>query len=250
MPDKVRLLAGINRNQLFLGRTPRLCNDYVVAHEMGHNVGLLADEYTEYQETYRGSETAARNVTLLNDPRTIPWRHLIPAGKEIPSVPGSSGVGLFEGARYYTGGVYRPTEYCMMVSGNRYCPVCTVEVEARLSDITGVIPDIMPFSMAAGKPTLYPQFTWEPLPGVSHYQLEVERSQDHALVASYDVYDTSFTLPFALENGSNYRWRIQPASASKLGNWSSWGDFHAVQAVPVFIGLFAQIASGGPPRPF
>ena len=70
------------------GDMPTLCNDYVVAHEMGHNVGLLADEYTEYQETYRGAESAARNVTSLTDWRHIPWSYLISPGKEIPSIPG------------------------------------------------------------------------------------------------------------------------------------------------------------------
>ena len=57
----------------------------------------------------------------------------------------------------------------MMVSGNRYCPVCTAEIEVRLRDITGVIPEAHPSAPAANVGCLYPEFRWEPLTGVSHY---------------------------------------------------------------------------------
>ena len=227
------------------GEVPTLCNDYVVAHEMGHNVGLVADEYTEYQETYWGVESAARNVTSLTDWRHIPWNYLITPGKEIPSIPGSGGIGLFEGAGYYTGGKYRPTEYCMMVSGNRYCPVCTAEIEVRLRDITGVVPEAHPIAPAAGVGCLYPEFRWEPLNGVSHYLLEIETADGAQLVAAFDVYGTSFVLPFALTAGKEYRWRLRPASAGRYGTWSAWVPFLPAQAEPVFTGVFPQIAAGG-----
>jgi hypothetical protein len=227
------------------GDVPTLCNDYVVAHEMGHNVGLLADEYTEYQETYRGAESASRNVTSLTDWSHIPWRYFISPGKEIPSIPGSGGVGLFEGAGYYTGGKYRPTEFCMMVSGNRYCPVCTAEIEVRLRDITGVIPEAHPSAPRANVGCLYPEFRWEPLTGVSHYLLEIETADGAQLVASYDVYDTSFILPFALAGNTDYRWRLRPASPGRWGAWSAWVPFRPVNTEPVFTGVFPQIAAGG-----
>ena len=227
------------------GDMPSLGNDYVVAHEMGHNVGLLADEYTEYQETYRGPESAARNITSVPDPRCIPWLQLIAPGKEIPSVPGSSGVGLYEGAGYYTGGRYRPTEFCMMVSGNRYCPVCTEEIEVRLRDITAVVPDAKPRAPVSIVASLYPEFGWESQEGVSHYVLEVEKADGSQLVASYDVYHTAFILPFALTGNTEYRWRIRPASAGRYGAWSSWVYFKPQSPTPMFTGVFAQIAAGG-----
>jgi hypothetical protein len=227
------------------GDVPSLCNDYVVAHEMGHNVGLLADEYMEYQETYKGMESAARNVTSLIDWRHIPWKYLISPGKEIPSIPGSGGVGLFEGAGYYTGGRYRPTEHCMMVSGNRYCPVCTAEIEIRLRDITGVVPEAHLSAPMANVGCLYPEFRWEPLTGVSHYLLEIETADGTQLVASYDIYDTTFVLPFALTGNTEYRWRLRPASPGRFGAWSAWVNFRPLNAEPVFTGVFPQIAAGG-----
>jgi len=56
------------------GDISTLCNDYVVAHEMGHNVGRLADEYTEYQEFYAAPRV--RRGTSL------PWwtRGIFPGG--------------------------------------------------------------------------------------------------------------------------------------------------------------------------
>ncbi len=227
------------------GDISTLNNDYVVAHEMGHNVGLLADEYTEYEETYKGVESAARNITSLTDVNRIPWRHLISPGKEIPSQPGSHGVGLYEGAGYYTGGRYRPTEYCMMVSGNRYCPVCTAEIEIRLSDITGVVADALPESPVAEVHGLYPQFIWAPSPGASHYYLELETADGSQLLAAYDVYDRQFLLPFALTAGTDYRWRLRPATPSRSGNWTPWIYFRPHAEAPAFVGVFAQIATGG-----
>ena len=229
----------------FGGDISTLCNDYVVAHEMGHNVGLLADEYTEYQYNYVGSESASRNMTSLSDPALIPWRYLLWPGKEIPSIAGSRGIGLFEGAGYYTGGRYRPTDYCMMVSGNRYCPVCTEEIEIRLSEITGVVPDALPLAPAGGMNGLAPEFSWGRAEGVSHWLLEVERTESGQLVASYDVYNTSFSLPVALVNGWNYRWRLRPGSRGNWGTWSAWMNFLPQSANPVFMGFFAQIAAGG-----
>jgi len=230
------------------GEVPSLCNDYVVAHEMGHNVGLLADEYTEYQETYVGSESASRNVTSLTDIRYIPWKYLIPPEKEIPSVPGSGGIGLYEGAGYYTGGRYRPTEYCMMVSGNRYCPVCTVEIEARLTEITGVIPAARPLSPVSGAAGSSPEFKWEPLPGVPHYLLEIEKADGSEVAASYDIYDTAFVIPFSLKASEQYRWRIRPASASRWGGWSSWIYFRIESEItepPPQILYLPHLALGG-----
>jgi hypothetical protein len=227
------------------GEISTLCNDYVVAHEMGHNVGLLSDEYSEYQETYRGAESAARNITSLSDPRSIPWRTLIPAGKEIPSVAGSSGVGLYEGGAYYTGGRYRPTEYCMMVSGNRYCPVCTKEIEVRLNEITGVVPIARPVTPVSEVSGLFPAFQWEAVTGVSHSMLEVEKVDSGELVASYDLYGTTFTLPFALADRTDYRWRVKPGSRGSWGDWSSWINFRPLKTNPGFSGIFAQMAAGG-----
>jgi hypothetical protein len=201
-----------------------LSRHYVIAHELGHAIGGLADEYTEFDQTYSGAEVNSPNVTALTDPGRLPWKALLTAGKEIPSVPGSGGVGLFEGAQYVTGGMYRPTEHCMMVGGGRYCPVCTNALEIRLDDNGEQIPAAVPIAPIAATPTRYPTFTWQPLTGVSHYLFELERIAGAGLVASFDVYQTSVTLSFALTD-ADYRWRIRPGTPNRWGDWSSWVSF-------------------------
>jgi hypothetical protein len=202
-------------------------NNTPIAHEMGHNIGYLWDEYGGTQEAYSGAEHASPNVTALSDPARIPWKHLLTPGKEIPSVPGSGGVGLFEGGSYYNGGRYRPTDSCMMTSGERFCPVCTKAIKVRLADLTGLVPAATPRFPAGSIVTPYPEFGWEGLMGASHYLFELEKADGSGLMASYDIYDAGFTLPFALVQ-AGYRWRIRSGSSAAWSSWSSWMYFQLV----------------------
>jgi hypothetical protein len=193
---------------------------------MGHNVGGLADEYTSSTPTFTDAEVTAANVTALSTLDTIPWKLLVTPGKEIPSVPRSGGVGLFEGAQYVLGGKYRPTEYCMMAAGERYCPICTNELEIRIHDIGVPVPVATLVSPANAITGTTPTFTWQPQTGVSHYLLEVESASGGLLIASFDVYATSFTLASPLAPGT-YRWRLRAGSTTNWAEWSSWSAFTA-----------------------
>jgi len=203
-----------------------LCNDISFAHEMGHNVGGLADEYTLFAGTFTGAEISAANVTTLSTLDTIPWKHMVTPGKEIPSAPNSGGVGLFEGADYYPSGKYRPTTHCTMRMGLLFCPVCTNELEIRLHDIGVPVPVAAPLSPVNAVAGTAPTFTWQPQVGVSHYLLEVEGASGGELVASFDVYATSFTLASPLAPGA-YRWRLRGGSTTNWAEWSSWSAFTA-----------------------
>jgi hypothetical protein len=227
------------------GEYPALCNAYEIAHEMAHNLALVGDEYADLPGTYVGMEPSYPNVTTFRSWDRIPWRHLITPQKEIPSMPGSAGVGLYQGGGYYAGGYYRPTEHCMMVRGDRFCPVCTEQIEQRMMEVMGSIPDAVPRAPLQVYSGLYPEFLWDAVAGVSHYQLELEKADGSQLIASFDVYDTSFTLPFALAENNGYRWRIRAGSGSRWGNWSSWVNFTLQSSALAFTTLFAHIAAGG-----
>ncbi|UXI65816.1 M64 family metallopeptidase [Tahibacter amnicola] len=89
-----------------------------MSHEMGHFVGLLYDEYTEFP---RAANLAvpinAPNVTTNLRHGDVPWSSWLTPAQPLPSLVPSAGVGLFEGANYYQGGVYRPSFESTMRGG-------------------------------------------------------------------------------------------------------------------------------------
>ncbi|RPI23136.1 MAG: hypothetical protein EHM61_20465, partial [Acidobacteria bacterium] len=202
-----------------------LQNRVTVAHEAGHNPGRLADEYTEYQSNYVGNDLMRPNVTTLADPDLIPWRSFLTPGKEIPSVPGSSGIGLFEGANYYTGGCYKPAYNCTMVSGNRFCPVCEHALEVRLLKLTGKFPVAVPYGPSGPISTLRPIFRWQPQTGVSGWMIEIEPLDGKEVSQIYEVYATSFQPVSALAARTLHRWRLRAGAESSWGAWSEWVYF-------------------------
>ncbi|MEU2063754.1 M64 family metallopeptidase [Streptomyces sp. NPDC013455] len=81
------------------------------AHELGHSIGELADEY---QYPGHGAypwaeEPAAANLTLQRDPAAAKWHRW--AGTQDPT---GSAVGTYEGGGYYETGVHRPTGTSLM----------------------------------------------------------------------------------------------------------------------------------------
>ncbi|HEX7314812.1 MAG TPA: M64 family metallopeptidase [Pyrinomonadaceae bacterium] len=83
----------------------------LVLHESGHTFGLLADEYTSTPPPCsNASEPSEANVTRATARAAIKWNAwidpatTIPTSSTLPAVPG-----LYEGARYCTTGLYRPT---------------------------------------------------------------------------------------------------------------------------------------------
>ncbi len=84
----------------------------VVLHELGHSVGLLADEYggPPPPSCNNTVEPFQVNATRTTDRALIKWNHWIDASTPIPTVTASSGVpGLYQGAVYCDFGLYRPT---------------------------------------------------------------------------------------------------------------------------------------------
>ena len=83
----------------------------VVLHELGHTLGLLADEY-EFgpPACWTYSEPAAANVTIETDRSRIKWAQWISRDTPVPTLFGGDNVaGLYEGAEYCSSGKYRAT---------------------------------------------------------------------------------------------------------------------------------------------
>ncbi len=104
----------------------------VLAHEIGHSLAHLADEYS-----YEGNQPPCNqqqdckeaNTTVRNARDQIKWKDWIDAATPVPTPATQqygSVTGLFEGARYTPTGVYRPQLNCKMRDlGADYCSVCT-----------------------------------------------------------------------------------------------------------------------------
>jgi IgA peptidase M64/VCBS repeat protein len=125
----------------------------VMAHEFGHGVGGLADEYCTTR-TYSGGEPSSPNLTINTNRSSIKWNKFISNSTPVPTGIGSCAgynqgtkptgwsdsqdVGLFEGGGTNDRGIYRPVINCRM-NGNSppYCPVCYTHMKAKLHPYTG-----------------------------------------------------------------------------------------------------------------
>lgn len=107
----------------------------IVLHEYGHSFTRLADEYSSPYPGYpacsdlSGSAPCEANVTDETTASLVKWQSWFTPGNPIPTPAGTSGVGLFQGARYLSSGMYRPvyTQCLMQYLGMPFCPVCRQE---------------------------------------------------------------------------------------------------------------------------
>ena len=83
----------------------------LVLHESGHTFGLLADEYTSTPPPCSNTvEPSEPNATRQTSRAAIKWGAWIDPSTTLPTTSVQPGlVGLYEGARYCTQGLYRPT---------------------------------------------------------------------------------------------------------------------------------------------
>ncbi|HET6635713.1 MAG TPA: M64 family metallopeptidase [Streptomyces sp.] len=89
----------------------------IVVHETGHSLGKLADEYAYQERTYTGPEPGEANISTHPaadmQQRGVKWARWL--GEPTPD---GGVIGTFEGAAYYTGGLYRPSQDSLMRSLN------------------------------------------------------------------------------------------------------------------------------------
>ena len=64
-------------------------SDYIMVHELGHNIGGLADEYYTSAVAYEVPQTPVEpwepNITALLDKNNLKWKSLIEAGTPVPT---------------------------------------------------------------------------------------------------------------------------------------------------------------------
>jgi IgA peptidase M64 len=112
----------------------------VVAHEYGHSIGSLYDEYwVKPGSIFSGPPVNRQNVSSILDRTQVVWSKMIAAPTPIPTVIGSGidsnqTVGMFEGANYAEKGVYRPAYDCRMRSNvTPFCPICAFLMQSEIA---------------------------------------------------------------------------------------------------------------------
>jgi hypothetical protein len=154
----------------------------VVVHELGHTLAHLADEYEDpypgYPPCSQATDCPEANATLRSTRETLKWNSWVEASTPVvtPSTIGYAAVvGLFEGARYQSMGVYRPWQLCKMRRSDRaFCPVCNEQliktfwnlpnirmVESRVPLAPSLsIDDCDAIDFAVSTPSLALDYTW------------------------------------------------------------------------------------------
>lgn len=111
----------------------------VIAHELGHNLFALGDEYHNADGAFAGTTS---RVNLTERPAAwadLKWADLVAAGTPLPTSPGAlpggwddnTSVGAFEGggANFATD-IFRPVLRCRMNQNDPpWCPVCGREID-------------------------------------------------------------------------------------------------------------------------
>ena len=140
----------------------------LVLHEAGHSFALLADEYDSSPPTCNNAvEPPEANVTRQTTRPAIKWRLWIDPATPIPTPGTSETPGLYQGAKYCTTGLYRPTFDSKMRSLGR--PFGAINTEAhirRIYNFVAPLDSALPVSstLTLTRGTMQPASVTVPLP--------------------------------------------------------------------------------------
>ena len=118
----------------------------VVAHEWGHGVGGLFDEYSVgSRPLYVGPPVNVRNCSTVLNGTQVAWSRFIHQGFVIPpatqcgtGIDPHQTVGIFQGCATYMAGIYRPVHECRMQTNSPlFCPVCLGLMNSAVSQYLG-----------------------------------------------------------------------------------------------------------------
>jgi len=117
----------------------------VVAHEYGHGIAGLFDEYS-VGGTYTDAPVNIKNCSTVLDRKGVSWRPFINADTPLPSdllatADPNLTVGMFTGCNYATKGIYRPVRECRMKSNTpHFCPVCLGLMKSAVASYAAAAP--------------------------------------------------------------------------------------------------------------
>ncbi len=176
----------------------------ILAHEVGHVMAGLGDEYDTPFPEY--PDTEEPNTTRETRREFIKWKSWIAPSTPIPTPPWleySELVGLFEGAHYHATGWYRPQLNCAMRDNvSPFCDVCAQALVLALHSKVRLVDSYTPAQ------TNLLVSTDQPLA----FSLELQRPADRELAVLWftngvpvpEALGASFAVsPALLRDGSN-----------------------------------------------
>jgi hypothetical protein len=147
-PDATRVIVVVNSgaqggcNRGWLAMFTKRESVHLIAHELGHNMFDLDDEYVRGNLVFTGRSFRANTTERLTDWTTLKWSGLVTAGAALPTDPSAlpagwnkrTSVGAFEGAGgHYRTGLFRAVLECRMNQNNPpWCPVCGRKITTDL----------------------------------------------------------------------------------------------------------------------
>jgi len=117
-----------------------------MAHELGHAILDLGDEYAEESGGFEGFRCGTRSflgigdsVNVQPDVDDLPWWDLLTPGVQLPTAEDGAGddvIGAFEGANLCESDWYRPQMHCLMRDHAEMCAVCRRELDTLMGGLS------------------------------------------------------------------------------------------------------------------
>lgn len=117
----------------------RSAGDNTIAHELGHNLFGLGDEYNNDDRNFTGTTAYANLTETPSNWSNLKWGARVASGTPLPTDPNNlpsgwndnTSVGAFEGGGGdFATGIFRPVLRCRMNQNSQpWCPVCGDEIE-------------------------------------------------------------------------------------------------------------------------
>ena len=115
----------------------------VIAHEMGHLLFNLGDEYNNDTQNWTFGDPGVVNLSNTTDRATLKWASFVSASTPLPTDPAhlpsgwnnETSVGGFSGGGgNFSTGIFHPVLRCRMNQNNPpWCPVCAAEINRILN---------------------------------------------------------------------------------------------------------------------
>lgn len=119
----------------------------LVLHETGHSFGDLADEYdSPGLPCDTSKEPSEPNVTKQADRTAVKWKLWIDSSTQVPTTTTTLSVpGIYQGARYCTAGLYRPTyDSKMRTLGRAFDQINTEQLIRRYYSLVAPYDSVTP----------------------------------------------------------------------------------------------------------